>query len=166
MKKLTKIIVTIKNGKGFMTFDIVEAAPSDFRFPVQQTTVGWLNPANLRWPRHIQLSSEAVFVKSANGGMAITNDDLVALAALVEPKTSFPPFYKTFPTPQSLTVDFSTELEPKLQWQSSNSPLPESEWTDIEGETKPTLENPPKGKYVRCVASSDAGRTATPPVRV
>jgi hypothetical protein len=166
MKKLTNVKTTVTGSKVTICADIVDAAPTDFKWPVQQTTVGWLNPANLRWPRHIQISSEAVFVKSMNGGMAITNDDLVALAALVEPKTSFPPFFKSFPSPQSLTVDFSTELDPKLQWQVSDTPLPDGKWTDIEGAISRTLDNPPKGKFVRCVASSEAGATATPAIRV
>lgn len=165
MKTLKNVKSNLVNGKLTITADVVETTAGEFKFPVQQTTVGWLNPANLRWPRHIQISSEGVFVKSINGAMAIANDDFVAIASLVEPKTSFAPFYKTFPTPQNLTVDFSTELEPKLQWQVSDSPLPTSEWKDIEGEISATLKAPPTGKYVRCVASSEAGATATPPIK-
>jgi len=51
MKRLTNIKSTAINGKVTITADVEE-----FRFeqPVQQVTVGYLNPANMSWPRHCQ----------------------------------------------------------------------------------------------------------------
>ncbi len=166
MKKLINLKSTVAAGKITICADIVETSPGEFRFPAQQVTVGMINPANPRWPRHIQLSSEAVFVKSINGAFAITNDDLANIASMVEPKTSYAPLFKKFPSPSALTVDFSSELDPKLQWQESDKSDPSGEWSDILGEIGVTLQNPTAGKYVRCVASSEAGTTATPPIKI
>ncbi len=166
MKKLINTKATVTGGKITICADIVEVDKSEFRFPTQQVTIGFINPANPRWPRHIQLSGDAVFVKSINGAFAITNDDLANIASMVEPKTSFSPFFKKMPSPKELTVDFSSELDPKIQWQQSDKADSDSAWSDIAGATSATLANPPAGKYVRCVASSDAGATATPAVKI
>jgi hypothetical protein len=168
MKKLTNCISTVKDGKLTFTADIVEADANEFRFPVQQTTVGYINPLNMKWPRHIQVSSEATFVKAFGNGMAISHDDLVEMAAKVEPKTSFPPLFKTQPKSESLTVEISSELNPDFQWQLSATIDNTASWTNISGATSSTLckTNLPQGVWVRCVAKSDAGSMTSNPVQI
>ena len=162
MKALKNIQTIVKDGKVTITADIGE---QEFRFPCQQVTVGYLNPNNMAWPRHIQLSGEAIFVKAYGNGMAISNEDLVKIASVVEPKTSFSPLFKSMPTPNTLTAEIISELNPDLQWQQS---VDDKEWTNIEGATSATLDrtNIAAGTFVRCVASSESGATATPSVRI
>jgi hypothetical protein len=162
MKALKNIVTVIKDGKATITADVVE---QEFRFPCQQVTVGYLNPSNIRWPRHIQLSGEAVFVKAYGIGFAIPNEEFVKLASAIEPRTSYSPLFGKMPSPDSLTVDFNSELNPDLQWQQSAD---DKEWTNIEDATSVTLDRAKvaKGTFVRCVASSAAGATGTPSIKL
>lgn len=162
MKTLTNVKIQVKDGKVTLTADIEDKA---FSFPVQQVTVGYLNPENMKWPRHIQLSHEAVFVKAFGNGFAISQDDLVRLAAAVEPKTSYAPVFKKT---ENLTVEISSELDPELQWQVSERIDKLQQWVDIPGEKSASLSRKPElvGKFVRCRASSDAGFTTTIPVKM
>jgi len=162
MKALANVKTTVQENKVTITADIVDR---QFGLPIQQVTVGYLNPKNPRWPRHVQLSGEAVFVRAYGIGFGIMNDDLVNIAAKVEPRTSFSPKFSAMPIPGKLEVDFCSELDPELQWQQSAD---NKEWLDILGETGRTLDKgkAAPGSWVRCVASSAAGATATPPVKV
>ena len=162
MKTLINIKTVVADGKVTITGDIAE---KEFRFPCQQVTIGYLNPDNPHWPRHIQLSGEAVFVKAYGNGFAINNDDLVKIAGVIEPRTSYAPLFKKMPRPETLTVEISSELNPDLQWQQS---LDNKEWANIEGATSATLDRTKiaSGTWVRCVASSESGATATPAVKL
>lgn len=161
MKTLSGVKTTVTGDKITITADIVER---EFRFPVQQVTVGYLNPANIRWPRHIQLSNDACFVKAFGNGFAISTDDLVKIASQVEPKTSFPPLFGL--KMPNYTVEISSELHPDLQWEVSDKLT--GEWSKVEGQTSATLDKSKvkTGQFVRCVASSDAGSVTSNPAIV
>jgi len=166
MKTLSNVQTTVKDGKVTITADIID---QKFDFPVQQVTIGHFNPANMTWPRHIQLSHEAVFVKAFGNGFAIIQDDLVKIAAKVEPKTSFPPKFAYNPDNKSLTAEVCSEIDPDFSWEVSDSIRPnESKWTLIEGENSITLnkEKVKTGQFVRCIASSEAGSMTSNPVLV
>ena len=163
MKTLTNSKVTISDDGKTAT---IVADISDVKFDMvlmQRVTIGHLNPANMRHPRHVQISNEAVFVKAFGNGFAIPLDDIVAIAAAVEPKTSFAPVFKK--STSDLTVEISSELNPDFQWQASADG---KTWNDIAGQTSKTLD--PKtvstGQLVRCVASSDAGSMASNPIKI
>jgi len=162
MKTLTNTKTTVTGNKITITADIVD---KKFPFPVQQVTVGYLNPDNIRWPRHIQLSNDACFIKAFGNGFAISTDDLVNIAAQVEPKTSFPPLFKKI-TPE-YKVEISSELHPDLQWEVSDK-LQGAPWTKVEGQTSESLDKSKvkAGQFVRCVATSDAGSLISNPVIV
>jgi hypothetical protein len=162
MKKLTNVSVSVVNGKATITGDVVEAGKHGFEHPVQQVTVGYINPKNMAWPRHCQLSHEAFFVKAFGQGVGIMLDDLVAIAAVLEPKTSYPP--KASQLDGSLTVQIDSELQPTLQWELSDDG---KDWKPIDGETTNALDRSKyKGKFVRLVASSEAGSITTNPILV
>lgn len=160
MKTIANCVTVVKDGKVTITADIVE---KDFtRFPVQRSTVGYLNPDNIEWPRHIQISNEAVFVKAFAVGVAMSLDDLVAIAAAVEPKTSYPPKFKKA---DSVSVEIASELSPSFQWQSADD-IRNPVWQDIPGAVSSSLDAKmvQPGKFVRCVAKSDAGEMYSRPV--
>jgi len=159
MKKLGNTTCTIKDGKVTITGDI-----EDFKFeqPVQQVTVGYLNTDNFHWPRHCQLSHEAFFVKAFGNGVGIMLDDLVKIASIIEPKTSYPPIASKLDN--TLTVDINSELQPDLQWEVSDDG---KDWKPIEGAKSNTLDKTNYAKkFVRLVASSEAGSVTTNPVLV
>lgn len=157
MKTLKNVKTTVSNGKVTMTADIVDC-PENFR--VQQQTIIYVNPANIRHPRHIQISHEAVLVKSASGGFVMYHDDLVNLATLIEPKTSYAPVFSALTQgDQDLTVQVGSELTPDLQWQVSDDIGKSAVWSDVTGATGNALEKSKvkSGQFVRCKASSEAG---------
>lgn len=164
MKRLTNIKTTANNGKITIEADVEEYK---FEHPVQQVTVGYLNPNNLTWPRHCQLSHEAFFVKAFGQGVGIMLEDLVAIASVIEPKTTFPPVVKD-KLNNSLTVNIVSELNPDIQWEVSNEIGENQNWEKIEGANTSVFDkNKVKlGQFVRCVASSEAGFIATNPVMV
>ncbi len=156
MKTLTNHKVEVANGKLTITADIVEADPGQFKFPAQQQTVTWINPHNHAWHRHVQISNEAVFVKAFANGLAVPLHMLVEVAGRVEPKTSYPPFFRR---QSDLKVEISSELEPDFQWQVSDKIGVLQSWSNIDGETKLGLDvsKVNKGQFVRLKASSEAG---------
>ena len=163
MKRIFNTQCTVTGNKVTITGDI-----EDYKFeqPVQMVTVGFLNPANMQWPRHCQLSHEAFFVKAFGNGVGIMLDDLVAIAALVEPKTTFPP--KPSKLDNTLTVQIDSELNPDLRWEVSDALGDKADWKPIAGATTNVLDKTKveSGKFVRCVASSEAGEATTNPVMV
>ena len=163
MKRLFNFQSKLENGKITITADI-----DDYKFeqPVQQVTVGHFNPDNLNWPRHVQLSHEAFFIKAFGNGVGIMIDDLVDLATLVEPKTSFPP--KLDKLDSSLKVSVCSEIEPSYQWQVSDNIDNRAKWTDIDGATTSELDRTKVkvGQFVRVIASSDAGSMTSNPAIV
>jgi len=178
-----KAIVS-KDGKSVtITADIIE---KDYpQWMVQRVTVGHLNPVNIAHPRHVQISGDAVFIKGGGTSVAFSNDGLVAIAAAIEPKTSFAPVIRKL-TPENLTVQIDSELSPDFQWQISDDAFPKPKiptprppsgtklvappavWANIEGQTVATLDpsKVTKGQWVRCVASSEAGSMTSNPVQI
>jgi len=168
---ITKISADGK--KATVEFDIVEKEFTPFL--VQRVTVGHLNPENMRHPRHVQISEQAVFVKGNGIGMAFPIDDVIKIASVVEPKTSFAPVFKK--TTSSLTVEITSELNPDFQWEicgnvsapnNSKINMPDGKWIKIEGATSASLD-PAKvksGQWVRCWASSEAGGMASNPTLI
>ncbi len=165
MKSLKNIKATCTGNVVTITAEIEERK---FGFPSQQSTVLHLADTDPKWARHVQISNEAFFVKRLGLGVAVPLEEWVTqVANVIEPKLSHPPKLKQGGKP--LTVEFSSELEPQLQWQLADKPDAEpDEWQNIEGATKKTLTPNalPKGKYVRCHASSEAGFTFTPPTQI
>lgn len=165
MKTLKDVTVSVKDGVVTLTGKIAEAS-FDIHM-AQRVTIGYVNPENLTWPRHIQLSHEAVFVRAFGNGFGIHNDDLVKLATAVEPKTSYPPLFKKS-NKERYRVELSSELHPDFQWQVSDKIDKTQKWENITGETFNYLKvpNAVKGRFVRCIASSEAGSVASNPVIV
>lgn len=162
MKKLTNVVANVVNGKLTITADVVEADKSEYRFPIQRVTVGYLNPDNLKWPRHIQLSGEAFFVKAYGAAMVISHDDIVKIAAAAEPKTSFAPVLKQS---NDLNGENISELPVSYQWQVSENG---TDWTDIPTGINAVLDstNLIKGQLVRLVATNAAGSTVSIPIQI
>lgn len=168
-----KTTISADGKKCTVEFDIAEKQFTPFL--IQRVTIGHLNPANMRHPRHVQISEEAVFVKAFGNGMAFPIDDVVKIASVVEPKTSFAPVFKKTQNP--LTVEIASELNPDFQWQTCgnkaapNNPklnFPDENWVKIDSATSATLD-PTKvksGQWVRCWASSEAGGMASHPVLI
>lgn len=164
-KTLVNVQMSAKDGKVTLTGDIAEV---DFDVHmIQRVTIGYLNPDNRQWPRHIQLSHEAVFVSAFGKYFSLNDDDLVRLATLVEPKTSYPPIFKS-KIADKLEAQISSELDPSFRWEVSDRIDKAQQWSVIEGESSNTLSSPErfKGKFVRCVAFSDAGSMTSNPVKV
>jgi len=165
---LTKISADGK--KCTVEFDIIEKEFTQFL--VQRVTVGHLSKENMRHPRHVQISEEAVFVKAFGNGMAFPIDDVIKIASIVEPKTSFAPVFKKTENP--LTAEVASELNPDFQWEicgnvsAPNNPKinrADGKWLKIEGATSASLDpsKVQKNQWVRCVASSEAGSMASNP---
>ena len=165
--------VSADGKKCTVEFDIIE---KDFtQFLVQRVTVGHLSKENMRHPRQVQISEEAVFVKAFGNGMAFPIDDVIKIASVVEPKTSFAPVFKKTENP--LTVQIASELNPDFQWeicgnvQAPNNVKinrPDEKWIKIDGATSASLD-PSKVKsnqWVRCIASSEAGSMASNPTLI
>ena len=151
-----------------MTADIVDTLPHEYKFPIQQVTIGHLDNETMRHHTHIQVSGEGLFIKARGNAFVMSHDDLVKVGQLVEPLIAPPPWFKKIPTADKLTVEFSDELKPKLQWKWSDSPTHDSKWSNIKDATEATLTKTDalKDKWVSCVASSDSGATATPPIKL
>lgn len=166
MKKLVNIQCSVKDGKATITGNIVEAGKGEFKFPVQQTTITLVNSENPRWIRHLQISTEATFVKSSGVGFAIPHVELMEISNACEPKSSFPPVLKGKP---SLTVEFNSELELTFQWEASDSlEKGKQNWAEIVGQTTVTLDpsTVKKGQFVRCIGKNAAGDYVTPPIPI
>jgi len=159
MKRLLNVQTSVANGKVTITADI-----DDFQFekPVQQVTVGYLNAINIAWPRHCQLSHEAFFVKAYNQGVGILLDELVKIAAIVEPKTTFSPALKS-KLSDSFALDVVSEIPLSYQWEVTNIIGESQNWSKIEGQINAELDKTKvqSGQFVRCVITNDAGSVAT-----
>jgi len=168
MKQLTNITVTVSAGKLTLTGDIIDADPNQFRFPARQTTELMLNPNNRNWPRHIQLTHKAIFVKAFGNAFVMTHEDFVKIASAVEPKTTFPPLFRGNAQVGNIGSELCSELKPDLQWQVSDSIGKGANWTNITGQTAGILAqgSAKSGQYVRLVASSEAGSMSSMAVQV
>ena len=123
--------------------------------------------------RHIQSSNAAVFVRHRGSSVLFPNESLIAIAAAIEPCTSFPP---RFCKGEKLTVH--SELPFTLQWQFSdnafpiadkpNTPPPDAVWADVEGQTKAAIDDSKvkSGQWIRVVATNSAGKTISKPIKV
>ena len=124
--------------------------------------------------RHVQSSNAAVFVRHRGTSFVVPNETLIAIAAAIEPATSFPPhFHGT----DKLKVH--SELPVTLQWQVSDdafpiankpqTPPPPAVWADIAGQTKSELDensDVKSGQWIRLVATNAAGQTISKPIKV
>jgi hypothetical protein len=155
MKCITNLKATVSDGKITITGDVVER---EFRFPSQQVTVPFVGNKNPHWAIHAQMSQEALFIKHLAAGVAIPLQEWIdSVANLVEPKLSYPPAIRKN---ANLTVEFVSDLEMSIQWQSSEDDI---HWADVPGETSSTLNlKGLSGKWVRCRGFSAAGETFTP----
>jgi hypothetical protein len=138
-----------------------------------------VNPDNVKHGRRIQSSNEAVFLEAMGGvKVAIPNDFIAAVMAVVEPATTFPPHFTHESKPGSVKV--VSEIPHNLQWQVSDhqfhipnnvtegwKPPEPAVWDDIAGETSEVLDESKvtPGKFIRCVATNAAGKSITPPVK-
>lgn len=79
--------------------------------PVQQVSVGQFPAANPAWARTLQISDEAVYIKSGTYSVAISLADLVNLAFVVEPNLTWtPPVILTQPASTTTTVTTQKSL--------------------------------------------------------
>lgn len=173
MKTLKNLVATLDGTKMTIVADVVDEPFNEWL--VSRVTHGYINPENQDHPRHVQSSNAAVFVRHCNNGFFIRNDDLVKIATLAEPCTSFPPKLKDGSVPPKL--EFYSETPIKYQWQVSDNPLPMATaphtppppavWTDISGQVGDTLDESTVevGKWVRCVATNMSGSTISQPVK-
>ena len=168
MRKLINTKTVVADGKATITGDVVDAAPADFVYPVQHTTVGYLHPTNPRQPRHVQISSQGVFVKRREHGGMIPLEDLASIMLAIEPKTAGIPFIRVHPTPQSLIVNATSQIDCTYQWKMSDTPDPKGKWSDIAGQTTVKLERTDalKGKWVSCVVTNGSGAIASKPIQI
>ena len=159
MKRLLNVQTSVVDNKVTITADI-----DDFKFesPVQQVTVGYLNAINMAWPRHCQLSHEAFFVKAYNNGVGILLDELVKIAAIIEPKTTFSPITRGNLN-DSFALQVSSEIPVSYQWEVSNAIGEAQNWAKIDGQTALEFDKTKvqSGQFVRCVITNDAGSFTT-----
>lgn len=149
-----------------MTGDVADCLAGEFRFPARQVTISFSNSENRNWIRHVQISTEGIFVKSLGNGFVLPHEEFMKVSSVCEPKTTYPPKLKSKP---SLTVEFSSELKLTLQWEASDSlEAGKQKWTPIEGQTSATLDpsKVSKGQFVRCIGKNDAGTFQTPPIPI
>jgi len=169
-----KIKVSADGKTATITVDIKEI---DFdRNFVQRVTVGHVHPDNMAWPRHAQISHDAFFLTAFGNGMNITIEDFAKIAAAIEPKSTYPPKFNNSNDP--LTVEIASELSPDFQWEVADKETIEieknrhreqlAEWKPISGATSKTLDKSlvKSGQFVRCIASSEAGKMASNPVQI
>ena len=166
MKTLSNVKASVKDGKLTLTADIVEKQFTPFL--IQRVTIGHLNPKNIRHPRHVQISNEAIFVKAFGNAFAMEIDDIVAIACAVEPKTSFAPLFHSQPKSENLTAEVCSELDPDFQWQVSDKIDSTVNWSNIEGQTTKALDKSKvkANQWVRLIAHSESGSMASNPVQI
>lgn len=170
MKTLTNYKITVTGDKLTLTADIVEQQFNQIL--TSRVSHGHLNPDHQHHHRHIQSSSEAIFVKHMGHGFALSNDFVAALASVVEPRTAFAPIFKHSSTPNK--VEVVSESPVALQWQTApaehfiESPTPHTAptpvtWVDIAGETGDSIDESKveKGHWVRCKAVNATGETTS-----
>ena len=164
--------ILVDDGKSIViTADIVDT-PFDGMLTTR-VTHGHINPANMKHPRHIQSSNSALFIRHARHSVAMTNDFLVSVAAVVEPKTSFPPMIVEGKDP--LSVELASESPVFYQWQVSDNafptgtfPPPAAVWTDIAGQVSATLDKSSvkTGQWVQCVVTNSSGKSTGKPFQI
>lgn len=129
---------------------------------------GHLNPDYHKHPRVVQSSNTAVFIKSRHGHFQIPNDVLAAIAAVIEPRTTFAPQFKKSSKPGC--VDCVSELPVTYQWQISDDPAPigtfpppVAKWDDIPNATEKEFNTSSiaDGKWIRCIATNLSGSTVS-----
>jgi len=165
MKSLTNSKATVSpDGRSVtITADIVD---KDYSLILaQRVSIGYLNRKNMRHPRLVQLSNEAIFVKAYGERFAFDFEDLIAIATQVNPKTSFAPVFGDSTSP--LAVNAISELPVTYQWQFTdvNNPRKDTAWIDVAGGTSATLAagSVPAKNWVRCVATNAAGTKTSDP---
>lgn len=134
---------------------------------------GHLNSEHVKHPRVVQSSNTATFLKSRHGHFSMPNEVLVAIAAAVEPRTTFAPQFKRTSKPGC--VECVSETPVTYQWQISDDAFPTGTfgnvpvavWTDIAGATSATLDENliADKKWIRCVATNATGSTVTKPAQ-
>jgi len=169
MKTLIDHKITVDSDKITITATIAERPFAGLLTP--RVTHGHMHPENMRHGRHIQSSSEAVFVKSSSGGFSISNDMLVAIAAAANPNTSFAPVLKAS---EPGKVNVISESEPSFQWQVSDDafpkgqyPAPAAVWNDIAGATSASLDESlvKINQWIRCVVKNATGTAISAPAQ-
>jgi hypothetical protein len=124
---------------------------------------------------HVQSSNAAIFVRHRCHGFFMSNETFIAIAAAIEPCTSFPPHFHQ----DNGELIVHSKLPFTLQWQVSDNAFPVAEkphtpppsavWTDIPDQTAASLsEDAPvkAGQWIRLVATNAAGTTISKPVQV
>jgi hypothetical protein len=176
MKTLTNYKIKLSDdGKSVsITADVIDQPFSGML--ITRVSHGHQNPVNTKYIRRIQSSNEAVFVESRQGKFALSNDFVAAIAAVVEPKTTFAPHFHKNSVPANVSV--ASETPVTYQWQISDNAYPEASephtpppaaiWTDIVGATDAKLDETKiaNGKWIRCVATNATGATITQPARL
>jgi hypothetical protein len=173
MKNLTSPVVTIsEDGKTATIVATIEDTP------FQENIITRVTHSHMdviaEHTRHVQSSNAAVFVRHRGHGIFIPNETIIAIAAAIEPATSFPPHFH-----QGDKLVVHSELPAKLQWQVSDNafpvadkphtPPPPAVWTDLPGQTAASLDekSPVKsGQWIRIVATNAAGTSISKPVQV
>ena len=142
---------------------------------VTRVSHSYINPDNPRHPRRIQSSNEAVFLEAPGAKVAIPNEFITAVIAVVEPRSSFAPILHHHSKPGDIKV--VSELPHTVQWQICDDPKPFSTvhdtppppavWTDIPGETSEKLDESkvPTGHWVRAVLVNASGTSITIPTK-
>lgn len=175
MKTVKNPVVTISaDGKtGSLTFEIADVAFSNIL--TSRISHGHANAENMSHRRYIQSSNAAVFVSSSKGKVAFENEFMAAIAAAVDPLTTFAPVLKKTKLPNSVSV--ASETPVKYQWQISDAafpkatqqhtPAPAAVWTDIPDAALETLDESkvPEGKWARCMVSNASGSVFSKPIQ-
>ena len=124
--------------------------------------------------RHIQSSNAAVFVRHRGTSFVMPNETMIAIAAAIEPLTSFPPVIQ-----KGDKISIHSELPATYQWQVSDdafpaatqphTPAPPAVWLDLAGQTAASIgENADVkiGQWIRLVVTNACGKTISKPVKV
>ena len=168
-----KTVVSADGKTVTITADIVTAPWNEML--VTRVTHTHLNPDHQDHVRHIQSSNAAVFVRHRGFTFAVPNDVFAAIAAVIEPNTTFAPHFRRGTLPPKIEV--VSELPMTLQWQVSeaafpmavapHTPPPPAVWTDVQSQTAASLDESTlkNGQWVRCVATNSVGTTISQPVK-
>lgn len=175
MKILTnaKTVVSTDGKSVTITAEIVDEPWNEML--VSRTTHGFLNPNHQGHPRHVQSSNAAIFCRHRGFTVALPNDVWVAIAAAIDPNTSFAPLFKPGTVPPN--IETISESPVTFQWQVSENAFPQAEkqqtpppptvWSDIPGQTAASLDESTlkDGQWIRCVATNATGSTISKPAQ-
>lgn len=169
MKRLSNVKATVTGDRITICADIVETP--FWRMPVERTIDRAINVPDANQPRqhhyHIQVSQDIYSVKTPGKhcGLAISHDDMLAIAKMVDPRICHAPVLKSQINSTTLTADIGSELTPDLQWEVCSDG---KTWTAIEGQTTKTLDKSTvkQGQFVRLVAKSEAGTMTSNPIKI